>query len=115
MKLTNTAYNMLNVLVQIILPSAGTLYFTLAGIWGLPNSEKVVGSIVAIDTFLGLIQAWFKKNYKPETSGTILLDDSNPAARSMKMQLDAPLEDIVPGKIFVLGIERENQAPPHKV
>ena len=33
----------------------GTLYFTLAGIWNLPCAEQVVGTITAIDTFLGCI------------------------------------------------------------
>ena len=38
-----------------LLPAAGTLYFTLAGIWGLPYGEQVVGTITAVDTFLGVI------------------------------------------------------------
>ena len=38
-----------------LLPSAGTLYFALAGIWGLPYGEQVVGTITAVDTFLGVI------------------------------------------------------------
>jgi hypothetical protein len=38
-----------------LLPAAGTLYFALAGIWGLPYGEQVVGTITAIDTFLGVI------------------------------------------------------------
>ena len=35
--------------------AAGTLYFALAGIWGLPYGEQVVGTITAVDTFLGVI------------------------------------------------------------
>ena len=38
-----------------ILPAAGTLYFALAGIWSLPYGEQVVGTITAVDTFLGVI------------------------------------------------------------
>lgn len=47
-------YDRLKFLTQILLPALGTLYFALAGIWGLPKAEEVVGTIVAIDTFLGV-------------------------------------------------------------
>jgi len=33
----------------------GTLYFALAQIWKLPYGEEIVGTITAIDTFLGVI------------------------------------------------------------
>jgi hypothetical protein len=111
MKLTGRAYDILNVIVQIILPSIGTLYFALSGIWGFPDAQKVVGSIVAIDTFLGLVQAWFKSNWKPETHGTVLINNSGPPGTvGLKFQLDAPLEDIQPGKKFLLGVE-ETKSP----
>ena len=38
-----------------LLPALGTLYFALASIWGLPCGEQIVGTITAIDTFLGVI------------------------------------------------------------
>lgn len=48
-------YDKLKFLAQILLPALGTLYFALAGIWGLPGAEKAVGTILAVDTFLGVI------------------------------------------------------------
>jgi hypothetical protein len=48
-------YDAAKQVAQIWLPALGTLYFTMAGIWHLPNAEQVVGSIVAIDTFLGVV------------------------------------------------------------
>lgn len=53
--LGNRAYDRLKFLTQILLPAIGTLYFALAGIWGLPSAEEVVGTIVAVDTFLGVV------------------------------------------------------------
>lgn len=53
--LTNRMYDVLKFITQILLPAAGTLYFTLATIWGLPNADQVVGTIVAADTFLGVL------------------------------------------------------------
>lgn len=48
-------YDPLKFFTQIVLPALGTLYFALAGIWGLPSAEQVVGTVVAIDTFLGVV------------------------------------------------------------
>jgi hypothetical protein len=48
-------YDVLKFIAQILLPGLGTLYFALAGIWGLPSAEEVVGTIVAVDAFLGLL------------------------------------------------------------
>lgn len=55
MKMTNKTYDVLKWIAQYLLPAIGTLYFTLAGIWGFPYGEQIVGTITAVDTFLGLI------------------------------------------------------------
>jgi hypothetical protein len=52
---SNKAYNIIKWIVVIVLPALGTLYFALAGIWGLPYGEEIVGTITAIDTFLGAV------------------------------------------------------------
>ena len=55
MKLSNNVYDVLKWIALYLLPALGTLYFAIAGIWGLPYGEQVVGTITAIDTFLGVI------------------------------------------------------------
>ena len=55
MKLTNKQYDVLKWIALIVLPAVGTLYFTLATIWGFPYGDQVVGTITAIDTFLGAL------------------------------------------------------------
>lgn len=55
MKLNDKTYDTLKWIEMYLLPAAGTLYFALAGIWGLPYGEQVVGTITAVDTFLGVI------------------------------------------------------------
>lgn len=55
MKLSNETYDVLKWIAQIFLPALGTLYFALASIWGLPFGEQVVGTITAIDAFLGAL------------------------------------------------------------
>lgn len=53
--MSNKVYDILKFVAQILLPALGTLYFALASIWGLPYGEQIVGTITAIDTFLGAI------------------------------------------------------------
>lgn len=55
MKLSNKTYDILKWIAQYLLPGLGTLYFALASIWGLPYGEQIVGTITAVDTFLGVI------------------------------------------------------------
>lgn len=53
--LSNKAYDVLKWIALYLLPAAGTLYFALAGIWKFPYGEEIVGTITAIDTFLGVL------------------------------------------------------------
>ena len=55
MKISNKTYDVLKWIAQYFLQAAGTLYFALAGIWGLPYGEQIVGTITAVDTFLGVL------------------------------------------------------------
>ena len=53
--LSNKAYDILKYIAQVVLPALGTFYFALSSIWGLPYGEEIVGTIGAIDTFLGAL------------------------------------------------------------
>jgi hypothetical protein len=64
MKLSNKAYDTLKWIAMILLPACATLYFALAGIWGFPYGEEIVGTITAVDTFLGVILGISNANYK---------------------------------------------------
>ena len=55
MKMSNKVYDVLKYVAQIALPALGTLYFALAGIWGFPYGEEIVGTITAVDACLGLM------------------------------------------------------------
>lgn len=63
MKMTNKTYDTLKRVAQIILPAVGTLYFALAGIWGLPYGEEIVGTITALDAFLGMVLGYSSAQY----------------------------------------------------
>lgn len=64
MRLSNKTYDILKWIAQILLPAVGTLYFALSKIWGLPFATEVVGTITAVDTFLGALLGISSSNYK---------------------------------------------------
>lgn len=66
--MSNKMYDILKYIAQIILPALGTLYFALAGIWNFPYAEQIVGTITAIDTFLGVVLGISNSNYKKKVS-----------------------------------------------
>ena len=53
--MSNKVYDVLKYIAQIVLPALGTLYFALASIWGFPYGEQIVGTITAVDAFLGAL------------------------------------------------------------
>lgn len=55
MQMSNKTYDALKYIAQIGLPAAGTLYFALAKIWGLPYGAEIVGTITAVDACLGTL------------------------------------------------------------
>lgn len=62
--MTNKTYDIMKWIAQIVLPAIGTLYAALAGIWGFPYGEQIVGTILAVDTFLGAILQISTAQYK---------------------------------------------------
>ena len=64
MLLTNKTYDILRFIADVFLPALGTLYFALAGIWGFPYGEAIVGTIMAVVAFLDALLAVSKAQYK---------------------------------------------------
>lgn len=59
MSISNRTYDILKFIAQVVLPAIGTLYLTLGSIWTgvveLPYPEQISATIMAIDTFLGVL------------------------------------------------------------
>lgn len=107
MQLTNKAYNVLKPIALVWLPGVGTLYFALSAIWGLPHPEQVIGTITAIDTFLGAGLHLSSKAYtppEPVPDGHLVVDDSNPEKTTMQLEFQAPPEKIKTQSHMVLKV-----------
>lgn len=65
------AYDTLKWLCQIVIPAIATLYFTLSGIWGFPYGEQIVGTLTAVDTFLGVCLGISTFQYKKGATSNV--------------------------------------------
>lgn len=95
--MNNKTYDTLKFIAQIVLPGLGTLYFALAGIWGFPYAEQVVGTITAIDTFLGLLLGISSNQYYKsgkDTDGTLMIDPNGDTEKWLFALNGTPIEEI---------------------
>jgi len=61
-------YDKLKWVAQVALPGLGTLYVTLAALWSLPAPQEVAGTVLALDTFLGVLLGISASNFKNDES-----------------------------------------------
>lgn len=61
--LSNQRYDVLKHVAAIGLPALSALYFTLSQIWHLPKTEEVMGTISAVNVFLGAFVGVSNMNY----------------------------------------------------
>lgn len=104
--MSNKTYDRLKFITQIALPALGTLYFTLAQIWGLPSAEEVVATIVAVDTFLGVFLQLKSERYRRQKVGTGKLnvrDRGN--KKTFDLELDGDPEDLIHKDKVVFNVE----------
>lgn len=106
MIITGKTYDVLKFIALILLPALGTLYFTLANIWGLPAAEQVLGTITATDTFLGILLGISAKNFGGVVMGTLnVFPNADRSGKVAQAQFEGdPLEAIEGKKRAVLKV-----------
>lgn len=95
--LNNKQYDVLKFIAQIVLPALGTLYLALSGIWGFPNGEQVVGSVMAVDFFLGALLGLSSSNYEPPVSegtpvGDFVIQDHGDGKKTVNLSFNSDPE-----------------------
>lgn len=104
MNLSNETYDKLKWVAQIVLPALGTLYFALSSIWGVPFGEQVVGTIAAIDTFLGALLKHSSDEYSGD--GQLIVDTSDPLKDVYSIALDDYPEMLANKDTVILKVNR---------
>jgi hypothetical protein len=92
--ITGKLYDWLKYIAQIALPALGTLYFTLAGIWGLESGEEVVGSIMAVDLCLGVLLGISQSVYNKQVGGGVMKVTQHDGAKTFTLELDGDPADL---------------------
>jgi len=71
--MSNKTYDILKFIAQVVLPAIGTLYLTLGSIWTgvieLPYPEQISATIMAVDTFLGVLLGISSAQYNAQQGG----------------------------------------------
>lgn len=91
----NTVYDVLKYFAQIILPALATLYFALSEIWGLSHGAEVVGTIAAVDAFLGMVLRISTKAYDQSDArfdGSLDITETDDGVRQFTLALDGDPE-----------------------
>lgn len=61
--LSNRSYDILKQTSAVILPAINALFYALAQIWHIPNSNEVIGTIAAVNVFAGALMKLSTKSY----------------------------------------------------
>ncbi len=95
--LSNRTYDVLKALAQVWMPAVAVLYAALAVLWGFPAGFEVVGTVTALELFLGTILGLSKKsfdNLSPEYDGALeMATDEDDFTSMTRFVLDVPLDE----------------------
>lgn len=108
MFLSDKNYAILKWIAQLFLPALGTLYFALSSIWGLPYGEQIVGTITAIDAFLGVLLGLSTAAYKKSdasSDGTLLINTQDPSKDVYRLQLNNDITELANKTAITLKID----------
>lgn len=61
--MSNSAFDLLRLIGELILPALATLYAALGAIWGWPYIEAIVGTIAAVTAFIGALVNGLRRVY----------------------------------------------------
>lgn len=102
--LSQNIYETLRWLMQYFVPGLGTLYFALSVTWGLPYGEQIVGTSVAVTSFLGVILGVSKSSYINNDADGVLNVTTSDEKDTYSMVFNGPLEDIRAQKLVTFKV-----------
>lgn len=102
MPFSNKTYDFLKWMAQDVLPALGTLCFAVISLWKLPFGNEIVGTITAIDAFLGLILRLSSIKY--DGDGTLIVDMSENEESNYRLELNTRPEDMANKSTITLKV-----------
>jgi len=109
--MSNALYDKLKFIAQVLLPALGTLYFTLAGIWNFPAAEEIVGTIVAIDTFLGVLLHISTNRYNTtmEKTGDLVITTKKDGTKIFSLEITGDPNDLEKQSLITFQIVKRKR------
>jgi hypothetical protein len=105
MTLSNKTYDTLKWVALILLPALAVLVTALNSYWDIPKQDAIVGTIIAVDTFLGaLLQI---SSNKPESFDGYLAPngaDEDTGHPNLKMVITKSPQEALSGKSVRLKV-----------
>lgn len=113
--ITGKHYDWLKWVAQVALPALGTLYFTLASIWGWSSGEEVVGTIMAIDLFLGVLLGISQKQYNKNIArgGDFMVFEGEDGSMDFSMALEAEPEELAKKQELHFKVQKKPKLRRH--
>lgn len=111
MQFSNKTYDVLKQIALIWLPATGTLYFALASIWNLPLGQEIVGTITAVDAFLGVVLGISTQQYNANGynfDGAFVVNTTNPMKDTYTLDISTPLHEIPEKDSLQLQVKDES-------
>ena len=90
--MSNRTYDILKWIVQLFLPALGTLYFALASIWNFPYGKQIVGTITAVNAFIGVLLGISTAAYKKNNASALSNTEDSAASSDAGSQRQPPAD-----------------------
>ena len=102
-------YDRLKFVAQIALPALGTLYVTLAAIWNLPAPQEVAATILAVDTFLGVLLGLQSASYNKGViqAGHMNVIPVEGGGKNFSLELDQEPEELEQAKEIRFKVKKQ--------
>jgi hypothetical protein len=110
-KFSDDLYKTLKVIALVWLPAFATLYSAMSGIWGLPDAKQVIGSISALDTFLGVVLHISSSGYTASSDGQLVVGKKD-ASLIYQLELQTPPEDLASKDKVILQVSHTGGSLP---
>ena len=109
--LTNKQYDLAKWATTYVLPAAALFYFSIAGIWGLPGAEPVLGTGAALETFLGVILGISTRQWNKLPDGGASIDGVMHISPEGEVYaaVETPTEDVVNKGTIILKVQDNRQ------
>lgn len=114
--MSDKVYQVVKWIAMIVLPAFGAFYFGLAGVWNLAFADEVVGTILVLDTFLGVVLGVSTANYNKTVvdssgggigkDGDFLVDSTDPTDVKFLLQPNVDPGELANNKTISFRVVR---------